>query len=61
MNIKNLFRKRMVEMFNTNTAGGKLQLNSTVSEKMKEALSLWTAMYDNEAPWLRKDVKSRMI
>ena len=58
MNIKNLFRKRMVEMFNTNTAGGKLQLNSTVSEKMKEALSLWTAMYDNEAPWLRKDVKS---
>ena len=58
MNIKNLFRKRMVEMFNNDAAGGALKLASGVSEKMKDALCLWRAMYDNEAPWLTKDVKS---
>jgi len=52
--IKGWFNK-MIGQTNVKDA---LHIDVAISQPMADALSLWSSMYTNEAPWLSNDVKS---
>ncbi|MBR5157929.1 MAG: phage portal protein [Clostridia bacterium] len=55
--LKDLIRG-MTKLVRTSEVEKKVRAGGEVSEKMKEALSLWSLMYDNESPWCNDKVKS---
>lgn len=50
--------KRMVQRMTGSEVEKKVLTGGEVSEKMKEAMALWSAMYDDSPPWRSERVKS---
>lgn len=46
------------KMINRNELKRSFDVNINISDKMSTAIELWENMFENKAPWLKKDVKS---
>jgi A118 family predicted phage portal protein len=56
--ILDFIREVIKKMFTQSTVKTALKVDVAVSSVMAEALQLWSAMYENKAPWLDTHVKS---
>jgi A118 family predicted phage portal protein len=56
--LKDLIRQVIDKMFKRSTLEKETQVNIALTDKMSDAINLWTQMYEDRAPWLCPTVKS---
>ena len=59
--IWNKIKERIGKMLGAKTIEQVLGVKSSVSQEMEAAITLWSKMYENKAPWLHEATKDNLI